>query len=215
MEPNPGNSVIQHDEGKAGHAVERSVEMVDLELVRRTKSGDVQAFEELFNRYQKRVYNLVYRILSDENDAADLTQEVFVRVFHSIGRLRAEEAFFTWLKTVTVNVCRDYMRRRPPRTESLDATMQIDDGDIQRDIADQSAGPEKILLSQDRQRMVQKAVSSLSDDHRLVVVLHHIDGMDVSDIAKMLGSPVGTIKSRLARARDELKRKLGAYVEVD
>lgn len=190
-----------------------AVELVDVELIRRAKSGDVQAFEELFNRYNKRVYNLVYRIVVDENDAADLTQDVFVRVYNSLGKLRAEEAFFTWLRTIAINMCRDYIRRRPPRSDSLDARVQLDDGEVDRDPPDPSIGPEKRLLNDDRDRAVMAAVSKLPDSHRMVVVLHHLEGMDVMEISKLLKTPVGTIKSRLGRARDELRRKLSPYVE--
>lgn len=188
-------------------------QMVDVELIRRTKTGDLSAFEELFHRYQKRVFNIVYRLVGNENDAAELTQEVFVKVYNSIARLRAEEAFATWLRTVAVNVCRDFGRRKPPPMESLDAEIQLDDGEVGRDIADSAPGPEKTLLAADRQRAIRRAVASLVPEHREVVMLHHLEGMDVKEIAKLSGSPVGTIKSRLARAREELRRKLIPYVE--
>lgn len=190
-----------------------AVEFVDVELVRRAKNGDVKAFEELFSRYHKRVYSLIYRMLGDENDASDLTQEVFVRVYNSLGKLRAEEAFFTWLRTVAVNMCRDFMRRKQPKMESLDSKVQLEDGEVERDLPDQSIGPEKMFLNADRDRAVKRAVASLADNHRMVVVLHHLEGMDVTEISKLLKTPVGTVKSRLGRARDELRRKLGAYVE--
>lgn len=209
MEPDLTTSVVQGDGAKNG----RPVEFVDVDLIRRTKAGDIAAFEDLFHRYQKRVYNIVYRLVGNESDAAELTQEVFVKVHNSIGSLRAEEAFLTWLRTVAVNICRDFGRRRPPPTESLDAEINLDDGQVSREIADPAAGPEKLLLNSDRQRAVRKAVASLAPEHRTVVMLHHLEGLDVAEIAKMLGSPVGTIKSRLSRARDELRRKLVTYVE--
>ena len=214
MEPRHPASVVQHENEEMRRPGEKPVELVDVDLVRRTKSGDVGAFEELFNRYQKRVYNIVYNLVCDENEAADLTQEVFVRVYTSIGNLRVEEAFFTWVRTVAVNLCRDFMRRRPPRAGSLDANLQLDDGEVGRDLPDPSAGPEKTLLGADRQRAVRQAVASLSDDHRAVVVLHHLEGLDVKEIARQLGCAVGTVKSRLARARDELRRKLGPWVDA-
>jgi len=214
MEPRQPASVVQDEDQAMDRPGGKSVELVDVDLVQRTKSGDIGAFEELFNRYQRRVYNIVYRLVPDENDAADLTQEVFVRVYDSISTLRAEQAFFTWVRTVAVNLCRDFLRRRPPRAESLDANVRTDDGEVERDVADPSAGPERMLLREDRQRAVRRAVASLSDDHRTVVVLHHLEGMDVQEIAKQVGCAVGTVKSRLARARDELRRKLGPWVDA-
>lgn len=213
MEPQHPKSVVQSEKPGMTSPDGKLIEMVDVDLVRRSKAGDVNAFEELFNRYQKRVYNTIYRLISDENDAAELTQEVFIKVYNSIDKLRAEEAFFTWVRTVAINLCRDFIRRRPPRTESLDARVRLDDGEVEKDIPDPVAGPDKLLLTGDRQQAVRRAVASLSDDHRIVIALHHLEGMDLKDIAKMLGCPAGTIKSRLARARDELKRKLAPYVE--
>ncbi|MBI2842259.1 MAG: sigma-70 family RNA polymerase sigma factor [Armatimonadetes bacterium] len=205
---------MQHEIVKSGRSTDGPVELVDVDLVRRTKSGDVKAFEELFNRYHKRVYNIVYRLIPDETDAADLTQDVFVKVFNSIGKLRAEEAFFTWVRMVAVNICRDFIRRKPPRTDSLDAAVQFEEGEVRRELPDTSGGPEEALLDGDRKDVVRRAVKSLSDEHRVVVVLHHLEGLEVAEIAKMLGCPVGTVKSRLARARDDLRRKLGPYVDV-
>jgi RNA polymerase sigma-70 factor, ECF subfamily len=210
MEPEQAKGVVKN--GKPGG--DGQVEYVDTDLIRRTRAGDREAFEELFNRYQKRVYNLIYRIIGNESDSSDLTQEVFVRVYNSIGKLRTDEAFFSWVRTVAVNLCRDFIRRRPARTESLDARLETDDGQVERELPDPSAGPERLLLDSDRKRVVDKAVASLSDEHRTVIVLHHLQGMDVQEIARTLDAPVGTIKSRLARARDELRRKLGAYVDV-
>ncbi len=212
MEPNTVTSVLHPDSNGNGRGAS-SPEMADVSLVRRTKAGDVSAFEELFRRYQKRVYNMAYRLVGNESDASELTQEVFVKVFNSIGRLRAEEAFLTWLRTVTVNVCRDFGRRKKPNTESLDATVKFEDGEVSREIADPSIGPEKQLLLDDKQQAIRRAVSTLSPEHRTVIVLHHLEGMDVSEIAKMLDSPIGTVKSRLSRAREELKRKLSHYVD--
>lgn len=212
MEPQDLGGVVQHVNEITGQLGSQPVEMVDVELVRRTKSGDVSAFEELFHRYQKRVYNIIIRLVSNEHDAADLTQEVFIKVYISIGKLRAEEAFFTWLKTVAINAARDHIRRRPPRADSLNTGLRTDDVEAELEVPDKAAGPEKLLLDSDKEQAIRGAVASLSDEHRIVVALHHIEGMDLRDIAKLLGCPVGTIKSRLSRARDELRRKLGRYV---
>lgn len=187
---------------------------VDVDLVRRSRSGDVQAFEQLFNRYQKTIYNLVYGMVGNEGDAAEITQDVFVRAFGSIKLLKADEAFFTWLKTIAVNICRDHARKRPPaRVESLDQKIAYDGEELAREIVDTSAGPATILEKKQVSQAVRRAMDSLSPDHKQVVILHHIADMDLRDIAKSLGCPVGTVKSRLARARDELRRKLAPFVE--
>lgn len=192
----------------------KTVEHVDVGLIRRVKRREPEALEELFKRYQKRVYNIVYGMVGNENDAAELTQDVFVRVFDTIDRLRAEEAFFTWLRTLAVNLCRDFLRRRPKsRIESIDAKITVDGEEIEREFADTSGDPAALLESKDTRDAVYGAIDSLPDDRRAIVMLHHVEGMDLQEIARTLGVPVGTVKSRLARAREHLRRRLAPYVE--
>lgn len=190
---------------------------VDNDLVRRTREGDVTAFEELFARHQRRVYNICLQILSDEAEAADVTQDVFVRAYKSIKNLKSDAAFVVWLKTLTVNMCRDVLRKRvrTPGVQSLDKMIETNDGDcLQREIEDWSHNPERTMDKRETCEIVQSAISSLSPDYREVVTLFYVDGAEVNDIAKTLNSPVGTIKSRLARARAELKRKLAHLLET-
>lgn len=185
------------------------------DLVRRVRSGDVGAFESLFNLYQKRVYSITLSMLGDENEAADATQEVFVKAYQGIGRLSSDAAFVTWLKTMTVNLCRDLLRRRTRvRFDSLDAPVETDDGSqLATEIADWSGNPEKLLDEKQTREIVARAIGSLSPDYREVVTLFYVDGADVAEIARIVGSPVGTVKSRLSRARVELKRKLEHLVK--
>jgi len=188
---------------------------VDNDLVRRVRNGDASAFEELFNRHQKRVYNIALRVLGDENEAADATQDVFVRAYQSIGKLSSDAAFVTWLKTMTVNLCRDMLRRRARiRFDSLDATVETEDGQqMQTEVADWSGNPEALLDKKQMKETVGRAIDSLSPEFREAVTLFYLDGSEIADIAKIVGAPVGTIKSRLSRARAELKRKLESYVK--
>lgn len=205
----PGLTSLKPEDRETG-----SAEYVDTDLVRDAKHGDIAVFERLFAKYQKRVYNLIYRMVGNETDASDLTQDVFVRVYNSLGRLKSEDAFFAWVRTVATNICRDHFRKmgRSIRACSLDEKVSLDDGEVEREVADDSGNPARLLERQDLQEAVQRAIDSLSAEHRTLVVLHHIEGMDLKDIARELRIPVGTVKSRLARARDELKRKLGHYV---
>lgn len=189
-------------------------ENTDTHLVKNTRDGDIESFETLFNKYNKRIYNLIYRMVGNEQDASDLTQETFIRVFNSMQNLRSDLSFSAWIRTVAINLTRDHFRKkgRTIKADSLDEKININDGEVDREVEDWSYNPEQMLEKKDLQTTVQRAISSLSPVHREVIVLHHIEGMDVVDIAKQLGIPVGTVKSRLARARDELKRKLGHYV---
>lgn len=190
-------------------------DIVDSDLVRESRRGSIESFQRLFEKYHKRVYNLIYRMVGNESDAADLTQEAFVRVYNSLHLLRSEDAFYGWVRTVATNLVRDHFRKlgRSIRADSLDQKIQLDEGEVEREVEDWSHNPERLVQKQDLQDAVQKAISSLSEDQRTVVALHHIEGMDVKEIAEILNIPVGTVKSRLSRAREDLKRKLGHYVE--
>lgn len=211
-EPPASLNVMQNRKSASAGAVD----FPERELIRRGRRGDIAAYEEIFDRYRRRVYNLVYRMVANESDAADLTQEVFVKVFTTLPSLKSERAFPAWLRTVATNTVLDHLRRRPNvPSESLDErTILGDDQSVEREIPSWSDNPERATETKTLQEAVQRAISSLEDDHRIVVVLHHIEGLDVQQIAKMLRVPEGTVKSRLARAREHLKRKLGGFVET-
>lgn len=194
------------------------MEPTDLELVERVQSGDVESFEVLIRRYQQRVYNQVCRMVRSPEDAADLTQEVFLRIYGSLNRFRGQASFQTWLYRVTANLCVDRHRRAqrtPAVSLSLDAPAETDDGEIDREVADWAGNPESGALSVELQRHVREAVWRLSDKLRAVVVLHDLQGCSYEEIAEALDIPLGTVKSRLFNARAELRRLLADYVRGD
>jgi len=214
LQPRAGDARLQKCSAENASSDATGVVYVDNDLVRRVRRGDKGAFEELFNRHQKRVYNIALRMLGDEAEAADATQEAFVRAYQSIGKLSSDAAFVTWLKALTVNLCRDLLRKRGAiRTESIDAPTATDDGGhIQRELPDWSGNPAELLDKKQMRETVARAIDSLSPDYREVVTLFYVDGSSVAEIAKITNAPVGTIKARLSRARAELKRKLESYV---
>jgi RNA polymerase sigma-70 factor (ECF subfamily) len=185
------------------------------EWVRRAQGGDLQAFEQLFDQYQRGIYNVIFQMVRSEADAADLTQDVFVRAWKALPRLDAPEAFTSWLYRIATNLSRNWIRDNTRvRKESLDQPFGGDEEDGgTREIADYSADPAAVVQTQAVQDVVRGAIDGLSQDHRTVVTLHHMDGMAVEDIAKVMNCSVGTVKSRLSRARDHLKRKLAGFVE--
>lgn len=186
-----------------------------IEVIRRAQQGDLAAFEQLFSHYQRGIYNVIYQMVRSESDAADLTQNVFVRAYRSLPKLQTPEAFPSWLYRIAVNLSRNYIRDHSRvRTESLDQS--LDDGEesgAQRDIADTRGDPALVAQTHDTQDRVRQAVATLSPDHRMVITMHHLQDMPVEEIAKVMGCSVGTVKSRLSRARDHLRRKLGGIVE--
>jgi RNA polymerase sigma-70 factor, ECF subfamily len=191
-----------------------SLDLPVTDWVRRAQEGDVRAFEQLFQQYHRGIYNTIYQMTRNEADAADLTQEVFVRAYRALPRLQTPEAFTSWLYRIAVNLSRNWLRDRGRvRVESLE--LPGDDGEEgnTREIADPSGDPASLTQTQDLRERVQKAVSGLSEDHRTVVTLHHLEGVSVEEIARIMNCSIGTVKSRLSRARDHLKRKLAGYVE--
>lgn len=189
-----------------------------LEVLQRAKEGDKEAFEEIFERYHKRIYNAVYGMVGNGEDAADVTQDVFVRLHRALPTLRADEAFSTYLYRIALNLCRDRARRKKRvRFQSIDTPRSYNPGDDSdpMDFPDQGKLPEEELSGDELQQRVRSAVQGLSEDHRAVIVMHHFQGMEVNDIAQILDVPSGTIKSRLARARAQMERKLRGYINKD
>jgi RNA polymerase sigma-70 factor, ECF subfamily len=173
-------------------------------------------FEALVETHYARTYSFIYRMVQSEPDAADLTQETFVRVYKALPRLRAEGALFAWIRRIASNLCMDYLRRRNSSlpTFSLDARVSEEsDTMLSWDIADPTAEPQSLFASRERKNVLYRAIQTLPEEYRAVIVMHHIEEMRVEDIAGALGVPAGTIKSRLSRARRELRRKLSPYFD--
>ncbi len=187
-----------------------------LETLQRAKEGDLKAFEEIYQLYHRRIYNAVYGMLGDADDAQDVTQDVFMRLHDALPTLRADEAFSTYLYRIALNLCRDRARRKKRvRFQSIDTPRADDDGDVEpMDFPDQGKLPEETVNTDELQQRVREAVTTLSTDHKAVIVMHHFQGMEVNDIAGILGVPTGTVKSRLARGRDQLHRKLRSYLNM-
>lgn len=185
-----------------------------LATLQRAKEGDLKAFEEIYQLYHRRIYNAVYGMLGDPDDAQDVTQDVFMRLHDALPTLRADEAFSTYLYRIALNLCRDRARRKKRvRFQSMDTPRADDDGDVEpMEFPDQGKLPEELLTGDELQRRVREAVLTLSTDHKAVIVMHHFQGMEVNDIARILNVPTGTVKSRLARGRDQLHRKLRSYL---
>jgi RNA polymerase sigma-70 factor, ECF subfamily len=186
-----------------------------VQRVRLAQQGDLQAFEQLFQQYQRGIYNTIFQLVRSETDAVDLTQDVFVRAFRALPRLQSPEAFTSWLYRIAVNLSRNHLRDAArARTESLEfGGGDEEEGSGQREIADTSGDPALLAQSKDLSERVRRAIATLSPDHRSVVTLHHLQGMPVEQIAAIMDCSVGTVKSRLSRARDHLRRKLAGYVE--
>lgn len=180
-------------------------------LVERAKRGDVAAFEQLIAQYEKKVYNLAFRLTGNHEDASDVAQEAFIRVYNSLPEFRGDSSFATWLYRIVNNVGMDELRKRKrQRATSLDDTVTVEDGEMTRQLADSAGGPEQALERVETQRAVQESINSLDEEYRMVVVMCDLQGYSYNEIAETLGINLGTVKSRLHRARQALKEKFSS-----
>jgi len=176
----------------------------EFDVIRRVLDGDVNAFEELVNAYETKVYNLALQMVGNKQDAQDVTQEAFIKAYNSLSSFRGDSKFSVWLYRIVSNMCVDYLRKKKKRgTFSL--SMEDDDGeDIQLDLPDLSQSPEEILQQKLTQDAVRRGLASLPPDSRQILLLREIQGLSYEEIGKALGLEIGTVKSRIFRARKKL-----------
>ena len=189
-------------------------------LVARCVAGDASAWEEIVRAHNRRVYNICYRFTGSPDDAEDLSQEVFIKVYRTLKTYDlGKGAFTTWLTTVTRNLLVDHFRRskQDRMTDSMDANLKNDEdsptlGDT---LPDQGTHPDEAISAREKQRLVQDALTKLSPDLREAVILRDLQDMDYKEIATALKVPEGTVKSRINRGRTELARILSrTYKQV-
>lgn len=188
----------------------------DTILVREARGGDARAYGELVSRYQDRVYTLIYGLIQSHEDALDLTQDVFLRAYSSLGQFREEAVFYTWLYRIALNACIDFNRRRKRFAEpfSLEDDLLSKIGFEPPD-PHPSSQPERALENKELGRLLRQAIARLPEPLRIAVVLHDIEGLQQKEIASLLNCPLGTVKSRIQRGRCELRTKLLPFLECD
>ena len=180
-------------------------------IVQRVLEGDTNAFEELVLEYEKKVYNVALRMLNNSEDAADMTQEAFIKAYNSLSGFRGDSKFSVWLTRIVSNLCLDFMRSRN-RRPTVSLSMEDEDGeDVQLDIADTSQSPEQLLERSLTRESVRRGLQSLPEDYREILLLREIQGLSYDEIAAALDIEVGTVKSRIFRGR----KKLCAYLIKD
>jgi RNA polymerase sigma-70 factor (ECF subfamily) len=188
---------------------------IQKEVIEGCKVGDEKAFAEIVLHYQKKVFNIAYRMLGNMEEAKDLAQEVFISVFESIKGLREEVKFDAWLTQVTLNHCRNrwkYLKRRQYfNSDSLDDPLETEHGIVPRAICDPTDNPETLYEKKLIQQVIQRGLLKLREDQRELIVLRDLQGFSYEEIGKMLGLPEGTIKSKLHRARVDLKEALEKF----
>ena len=190
----------------------RTSPRIEREVIESCKAGDEKAFAEIVVHSQKKVFNIAYRMLGNLEEAKDLAQEVFISVFDSIKDLREDVKFDAWLTQITLNHCRNrwkYLKRRQYfNSDSLDDPVETEDGDMPRAVCDPSDNPETLYEKKMIQQLIQGGLQKLKEDQRELLVLRDLQGFSYEEMSELLGLPEGTVKSKLHRARVDLKRVL-------
>ena len=169
----------------------------------------MQAFEALILKHEKIVYNVALRMMDHSEDAKDISQEVFLKAYRNIKNFDERAAFSTWLYRITYNTCIDEMRKRKGKQSySLEEEMENEEGSMQRQIADEGETPEESILREEQKSEIIQALESLSAEHKAAIILRDIKGLSYEEIAEILDLSLGTVKSRISRARNQLKSEI-------
>ena len=189
-----------------------SNEPTDIQLVKRVQKGDKGAFDLLVLKYQHKIVNLVMRYVRDSETALDITQDAFIKAYRALPRFRGDSAFYTWLYRIAVNTAKNHLaaqRRRP-----MDVELDLQDPE-QYDLhakLKESDTPEGVTISHELQRTLDRAIQALPEDLRTAIILRELEGMSYEEIAQTMDCPVGTVRSRIFRARDAIGKKIGTVI---
>ena len=184
-------------------------------LIVKCQKGDYEAFEILIDKYNERAYAVAFGVMGNHHDASDMTQESFIKVYKNIGKFNFRSSFNTWLYRIVKNTCIDELRKKKrKKVVSLDAGIEGDDGDYFMQVVDEKADIQAKLESEETTELVWSALEKLNEKHRSVLVLADIKGYDYLEISRMLDLPLGTVKSRISRAREnmaEILKRIGTF----
>lgn len=196
-----------------------SIDDIDAHLVERAKGGDPKAFEMLVVKYQRRIERLIARMVRDVDLVQDIAQESFIRAYRALPQFRGDSAFYTWLYRIAVNTAKKALvdlKRDPLVTESARAGMNDDDDETSRPERELSDGetPDAVLASKEIAQTVNAAIEALSDDLRQAITLREIEGLSYEEIAELMNCPIGTVRSRIFRARESIAQRLRPLLDT-
>ena len=191
----------------------------DLTLVKRVRSGDQRAFKLLVERYQRKIFSVALGMVRDREEAMDVSQEAFVKVYKYLDHFKGDASFYTWLYRITVNICIDVIRKRGGRSEMLefDESIQMDTNEANLGALGTRLGtnPQKSALRKELAEKIQEALAQVPEKHRAILLLREIEGMSYEDLARTLEIPKGTVMSRLYHARAKVQKILSEYLDLD
>jgi len=188
---------------------------IDQLLVERVQRGDKKAFELLVIKYQRKLMRLVSRLVRDQAEAEDVVQEAFIKAYRALPQFRGDSAFYTWLYRIGINTAKNYLvtqgRRAPTSTEAdVEEAETFDDGDRLRDINT----PESLLATKQIAQTLNIAMDELPEELRMAITLREIEGLSYDEIAESMGCPIGTVRSRIFRAREAISEKLRPLLDT-
>ncbi|MBL4816558.1 MAG: RNA polymerase sigma factor RpoE [Shewanella sp.] len=190
-----------------------SGQISDQQLVERVQQGDKNAFNLLVLKYQNKVMNLIARYVRNQADVADVAQEAFIKAYRALPNFRGESAFYTWLYRIAVNTAKNHLvaqgRRAPANDVDVEEAEYYDGSDALKEFA----SPERLLMADDIQKVVFDALDSLPEELKMAISLRELDGMSYEEIATVMDCPVGTVRSRIFRAREAIDKKLQPLLE--
>lgn len=178
------------------------------ELITKAIEGDEAAYKNLLENYRGAIYNLLYKMVRNKEETEDLVQEAFMKAFKALPSFNEEYAFSTWLYKIAVNNCIDHMRKKKLQTYSINKPVQSKDGELDREFPDTSMSPDKSILSEERASIIETAIDELPENYKTAIILRHSEEKSYEEISKILNIPLGTVKARIFRAREMLKKKL-------
>ena len=187
--------------------------LLDAELVRRVQAGDASAFDLLVQKYQHKVINLVGRFVSDQSECQDIAQDAFIKAYRAIDSFRGDSQFYTWLYRIAANTAKNHLASRARKSPNY--AIDVDDAehfDGESGLKEY-ANPENMLLTDEIEATVFRAIENLPDDLKSAITLREIDGLSYEEIAEVMDCPIGTVRSRIFRARDAIDKELRPLLE--
>src|SRR5712672_4127066 len=186
----------------------------ELQLVQAAKRGDITAFEQLVKRYDRNVFRIAQHITQHREDAEDVVQDAFLKAYENLGQFQGQSKFYTWLVRIAVNeALMKLRRRRPERTVSLDEDVKTEDDSVPREVADWSPNPEQMYNQAELKEILSKTIQGLPPSFRTVFVLRDVEGLSTEETAEALELSIPAVKSRLLRARLQLRERLSRYFQ--
>ena len=179
----------------------------DEELVKRVKAGDIDAFEDIIAKYEKRVFGVIYNMLKNDNDIEDIAQDVFIKVYRNIDKFKGNSSLYTWIYRITTNMCLDYMKKNKSMIY-IDEKVQLDDSEVDLQLTSKEKLQDELYEEKEMNQKLNKAIDKLPDKQKAMIVLRDIKGLSYDEISEILEIKLGTVKSQINRARLKLKEIL-------